>query len=112
MLRDHLHRLDAVLKNLPKVFLRDPPGYLEVDTRVSGLYDHVVETDGITDLVVRFHVGHHQVLAVTALYPRSLTGLMELLDEVHEDHRLLPCAVVDRKSTRLNSSHVAISYAG
>src|SRR5437870_7333932 len=45
---------------------------------------------------------------------RSPADIGEPLDQILQPNHVLPIArvvVVDRKSTRLNSSHVAISYA-
>src|SRR5439155_25844869 len=38
-------------------------------------------------------------------------GIMRVAELMHSDLRTISSATLDRKSTRLNSSHVAISYA-
>src|SRR5690625_5987008 len=42
---------------------------------------------------------------------RFLTPLDDITDEMYDGALVIVCDTADRKSTRLNSSHVAISYA-
>src|SRR5579883_3203406 len=58
--------------------------------------------------------------ATTEIYTLSLHDALPIYDRLHDSNAHAPCSshrnrtdgkVVDRKSTRLNSSHVKISYA-
>src|SRR5690606_40200296 len=78
------------------------------------------------DLLGAWALGIRHILAVTgdpptvgnyphasAVYDVDSIGLVRILQTLNRGHDLVgnPIGVADRKSTRLNSSHVKISYA-
>src|SRR5690625_4862100 len=60
----------------------------------------------VAHLILKGHLPNREELAAYSKRLKSLRGLPDALKEVLER---IPAS--DRKSTRLNSSHVAISYA-
>src|SRR5690606_42048372 len=66
-------------------------------------------TDGVVVRHFAFEIGFHRsVVHFDGRFDHGLTVLLGLLLEVSRDLDDVP---LDRKSTRLNSSHVKISYA-
>src|SRR5699024_12011730 len=92
--------LDVSLSARSALSLHDALPILPGD--LGGIEEHVAEQP-----VLR-RVGHHPADEVTVDRPSTraagVGGEAALPPHVHREHR-------DRKSTRLNSSHVSISYA-
>src|SRR5690625_3330470 len=92
-------------------------GFLDARSRVGYFYTGKTGSELLTEKVKKYKVKDFQSVPVvvkedTSLYDAISTMFLGDVGTlfVVDDHSCL-IGVLDRKSTRLNSSHVAISYA-
>src|SRR5690606_40025840 len=99
---------EVFLKNTAQT--SDSPRLLEID-RAEGIYLYGPNGEKYMDLVSGFNVSN-----IGHRHPQVLKAIQEQLDRfmhvtVYGEFVQAPQVLLDRKSTRLNSSHVKMSYA-
>src|SRR5690625_1973204 len=80
-----------------------------VNARAEGEFDEFDEAQVVDELGMRYHP--LPIAGPQDLTRQNVAQFDGLLARIGEQPAILHCASGDRKSTRLNSSHVAISYA-